>query len=363
MKKKLLYILTQSEWGGAQKYVYDLVDNLPKDSFTITVASGQSASSELRNKLTARHIATHPLKAVQRSINPLRDIAAIIEIYRLCKKLQPDIIHLNSSKVSIVGSIAAKLAGVPRIIYTAHGWVFNEPNRWYKNLFYLLAEFLTARLKDDIICVSEFDRQTAIKKYLLPKRSLVTIHNGINVNALEFYDTRTAREILSEKIKHELPHNLKIIGTIGNLYETKGHRYLIEAMKDVPDALCIIIGEGPQRESLEQLLRKLQLTERVLLPGGIPNAYQFLKAFDTFVLPSVKEGFPYIILEAVAAHIPLVATRVGGIPELLPREFLINPGDTNALITSLTKTQQHPSISKDAISLSTMIQKTQLLYK
>jgi glycosyltransferase involved in cell wall biosynthesis len=362
-KIKILYILTQSEWGGAQKYVFDLVEHLPRETFEIVVASGKSESSELIHKLTAKHIATHRLSSVQRSINPFLDIGGIIELYHLIKKIKPDVVHLNSSKVSVIGSIAAFMAKTPRVIYTAHGWVFNEPNSFLKNTLYYLAEFITAKLKDDIICVSEFDKKIAQVRKISPRKKLVTIHNGIDVNKLNFYDADTARELLAEKIVEELPSHRRLIGTIGNLYKTKGHEYLIEAMKKIPDKTCIILGEGPQRKNLEQLISENNLKDKVLLPGAVINAHQYLKAFDVFVLPSVKEGFPYIILEALAAKLPIIATSVGGIPEVVSQKNLIQPRDNEALVKALSQTKKAPAIAIKSIAIKDMITETISLYK
>lgn len=360
MKKKILYIITQSEWGGAGVYVYSLADKLPKDKFEVAVASGKSASKELVNKLVTKNVRTYPLKKTQRSINPLADIAAVIELFKLIKSFNPDIVHLNSSKVSIIGSIAAKLARVPKVIYTAHGWVFNEPNSWIKNTFYLISEKLTIKMKDHVICVSEFDKKVAEKKKLFPQDKLIAIHNGIDLNKLHFYDKDTARDLLSEKIGITLPSHKKIIGTIANLYKTKGHIYLIEAAKHITDALFIILGEGPERADLEKRIKAAGLEKRFLLPGTVKNGYQYLKAFDVFTLPSVKEGLSYTLMEAVAAELPIVATNVGGSPEIVGEENLISPHDTRTLTKKLLSPQINTK--KEDISIDTMVAKTIKLY-
>jgi len=361
-KRKILYIVTQSEWGGAQTYIYDLAENLSPELFDIHVASGQSNTSELTNKLIAKHIPSYQLQHLKRSINVIKDLRAIYEIYKLIKKINPDVVHLNSSKVSIVGSIAARFSGVPHIIYTAHGWVFNEPNSKLKNLFYYLSEKITAHLKDDIICVSEFDKQVAERRKITPKHKLIAILNGVDLKKLHFYDKDTARDLLSQKIKLELSLNQPIIGTIGNLYKTKGHAYLIDAAVKLPNYLFIILGEGPEREHLENLIKKHRLSDRFIMPGSIKNGYQYLKAFDIFVLPSVKEGLPYTILEAIAAAMPIVATNVGGIPEILTKENLIPPRDVSALVIALHSALDKPTINNGYISIDKMIKLTSSLY-
>lgn len=279
------------------------------------------------------------------------------------KQCKPDIVHLNSSKVSVLGSIAAKLAKVEHIIYTAHGWVFNEPNSWLKNKFYYLSEKLTAKLKDDIICVSEFDKKVAEKNNLFPKNRLVAIHNGIDLEKLNFYDKDTARELLTEKTGIKFPSHTKVIGTIANFYRTKGHTYLIEAAKEISDTIFVILGEGRERDDLENRIKNAGLENRFFLPGTVKNGFQYLKAFDVFTLPSVKEGLSYTLLEAVAADLPIVATNVGGTPEIVGENNLIPPGDVRALIKGLLSPEKTAAIKKESIAIETMVKKTIKIYQ
>ena len=361
-KQTILFIITQSEWGGAQKYVYDIATRLPKDRYIPFVAMGKSDSYELRNKLTAKKIKTFTAPHLGREIHPLNDIRSIFELTRIIKRLKPNIVHLNSSKVSIVGSIASWLTHVPITIYTVHGWVFNEPNSWWKNAIYRFLETATAFMKTTVICVSENDRRIAMEKHIVKNKKLVTIYNGINEKELEFYEQGVARELLSQKTGIAFPSDKILVGTVANLYKTKGIEYLIKAAAHLPQMLFIVIGEGPERINLEKEMEKNKVYERFFLPGAIKNAYQYLKAFDIFTLPSVKEGFPFIILEALAAKIPIIATRVGGMPEVLPEKNLIVKENADALKKALVNPPQIPSISL-ATSLATTVKKTIEVYE
>ena len=361
--KKILYIVTQSEWGGAQKYVYDLVDNLSTDQYDLCVASGKSNTNELPNKLISKNVKIIRLKHLQREINLLVDLRATLELYRLIRSEQPDIVHLNSTKAGVIGSIAAFLARVPQILYTAHGWVFNEPNATLKNTVYYIAEKISSYLKDDIICVSHYDERVAKKRNIRPRGRLLTIHNGINLGTLNFYEKETARELLSEKINKELPAHAHLIGAIGNLYKTKGHGFLIDAAKKLPESVFVILGEGIERPYLEQQIQSNRLEDRFFLPGSVINAFQFIKAFDIFALPSVKEGLSYTLLEAVASGVPIVATNVGGTPEIINSENLVPPGDADALALALKQTTRATQPKVTDISVATMVRQTALLYE
>ena len=130
---KILYLITQSEWGGAQRYIFDLATNLPLNRYEISVAAG--GNQKLHTKLDEKNIKSYKLKNLVREINPIKDLKAYFEIKRLLKEVKPDILHLNSSKAGIIGAIASKHAGVKKIIYTVHGFVFNEPMpSWKKQI-------------------------------------------------------------------------------------------------------------------------------------------------------------------------------------------------------------------------------------
>ena len=411
-RKKILYIITQSEFGGAQRYVFDLATRL-KDEFEIIVAAGPPASlgealragepagGKLFKYLQSNDIRCHYLKNLKRAINPWRDILAFFELRRLIKKEKPDIIHLNSSKAGVLGSLAAKFQASRlkfQVIYTANGWVFNEPMNRLKKEFYLWAEKWTAKYKNKIICVSEYDRQVALGRDF-PAEKLIIIHNGIDIDKLNFLDREEAKKKLLSKIPpsppfvkgglEKAPPFVKgglggiLIGTIANLYPTKGIKYLIKAAGIITNRssltsnlLFIVIGEGTERPKLKALIRKHNLKNNFLLLGHIPDASQYLKAFDIFVLPSVKEGLPYVILEATACGVPIVATRVGGVPEIIEDNqngLLAEPKNSQELAEKIAYLLQNQCIwhklsetartaIREKFSIEKMIQNTRKVY-
>lgn len=324
--KKILYFITQSEFGGAQRYVFDLANNL-KNDYQVAVAMGeQGINGKLAKILHENDIKYYIIPHLKRSISPINELLALREIIKLINQFKPDIIHLNSSKISILGSLAALFTKSKienrksKIVYTVHGWVFNEPLPAWLKYFYLCAEKITARWKDKIICVSELDRQAALKRKIAPANKLVAIHNGLE--PIEFYSREDARKILQSQLS---TFNFQLstlwIGSVGNLYKTKGFAYFIEGAgrlaADLPAARFIIIGEGHERKNLEKLIAKYNLQNNFILAGQIDEAAKLLPALDIFVCSSVKEGFPYSILEAMQAGLPVVSTKVGGIPEMI----------------------------------------------
>ena len=350
---KILYFITQSEFGGAQRYVFDLANNL-KSEFKIIVAFGeQSESGKLTAVLKQAGIEYYILPHLQRSISPISDFLALLEIVKLIKEIKPDIIHLNSSKISILGSLAAFIIKLRvascelRVVYTVHGWVFNEPLPTFLKWFYFWAEKFTARFKNKIICVSEYDRQVALKYNIAPTEKLITIHNGINNchSGLEPESRANLHEQISGlRVKPAMTGNL-LIGSIGNLYKTKGFEYFIEAAKIIEQnqnskIKFIIIGEGSERSHLEKLIKKYSLKNNFILAGQIDQAARLLPALDIYVCSSVKEGLSYTLIEAMQAGRPIVATRAGGNPELIEDGLtgLISPAQNAKALAEKIKT-------------------------
>jgi glycosyltransferase involved in cell wall biosynthesis len=380
--KKILYLITQSDFGGAQFYVYSLATGL-KNDYKIIVAGGeQGYDGELAKKLNKENIKYLYLKNLKRAINPWRDFLAFLEIIKVIKKEKPDIIHLNSSKISIIGSIAVKICSMLHVtcytIYTVHGWVFNEPMCFLKKIFYKYAEKFTAGFKDKLICVSDYDKQIAIKEKICPTFKLTTIHNGIK--NIEFLPKKEAIEKLNKYSKSDISSPI-IAGTIANLYKTKDLKNLIEAIHILLTLdfklSTIIIGSGPEQNELIGLIKKYGLNKKIYLLGNIKNASRYLKAFDIYVCSSVKEGFPYSILEAMQAEVPIITTNVGGIPEMIKNNqsgLLINAKDPEIMAEKIKLLINNKNLrnklsknSKEEImknfNLNNFLNKTKKIYK
>lgn len=299
---KILYIITQADGGGAQKYVLDMAEH-----FGGGIASGTEAN-QLFEDAKKRGIKTFPLHHLKRNISPLHDLAAIWEIKKLIKHEQPDIVHLNSSKAGFLGSIAGKFAGV-KVVFTAHGFFYFKNAAWYIKIPYTVLEWFASQFRDVIIAVSEEDRRQGIKHHLLPADKIVTIHNGIP--DIGFLASEQARRVLGL-----LPDKL-ILGNVAQLYNRKAIDILIKAAAILPDDVkskiqVVVIGEGPERANLERQIVEYNLKNVFVLAGYRPQAVTLLKAFDVFVLSSRREGFPYVLLEALQAWLPIIATDVGG---------------------------------------------------
>ncbi len=377
---KILFIVTKSEMGGAQRFLYELVTHLEPEKYEITVAAG--GHGELFEKLYKKDIKTVTIKNFS-NIPGIKNFLAFWEIFRLINKFNPDILYLLSSEAGFTGSIAGSFYRLlfwrknPKIIYRIGGWAFKEPKNIIIKKIYLWAEKISAPFKDITITNSEFDRQLAIKNKIVEPDKIVTIYNGFDINNLKFLSKEKAIKFIEPKIPifAKAPaspakrgdsagkKNSILVGTIANLYKNKGLEYLILAAKKLRENrknyYFMIIGEGLEKQNLENLIKKHELENYVILTGRIPDAYQYLKAFDLFVLPSVKEGQPWVILEAMAAGVPIVAINIAGIPEMIENEksgILVEPADSNALAEAIKKMLTHPSLAQEcALNAFTMV--------
>jgi glycosyltransferase involved in cell wall biosynthesis len=309
-KKKILYVITKSNWGGAQRYVYDLATNLPKEKFEVIVAlggtGGKSAEAGLlQQRLLEANIRTVFVKSFVRDVSFAKELSTYSELVEIFRREKPDVIHLNSSKAGGIGSFAARIAGVKNIIFTVHGWPFLEQRNIFARSGIWFASWLSAIMCHKVIVISDFEMKIA-KRMPFVSHKLVRIYNGMPPLV------HSSGEI----IRAAFPHGVVITGTIGELNKNKNQQALIEEAKRKQNMYVAIVGEGEERANLEEKIKKYGLMHRVKLFGFVP-ASEALKGFDIFALPSLKEGLPYALLEAKAAGLPIVANRIGGIAEIL----------------------------------------------
>ncbi len=316
--KKVLYIVTKSNWGGAQRYVYDLATHLLGEWEPIVAfgpAQGSHNAGILEEKLRERGVRTVFMSSLARDIGG-GDWHALHELIHLMRTERPHVVHLNSSKVGGLGALAARIAGMlalrsfdkagPRIIFTAHGWAFREARNPLSRGLIWLTSLATIILAHRTICVSEADMR-AFSWIPFIGRKLIRIYNGIDL-AMECGS--------GASIRAAFPPGAHITGTIGELTTNKNQTALIEQALANPHMYLAIVGEGEDRALLESLIAHHQLGDRVKLFGFMPSV-EVLRGFDTFALPSHKEGLPYVVIEARAAGLPVVANRTGGVGEIL----------------------------------------------
>lgn len=324
-RKKILYLITKSNWGGAQKYIYELAIAARAAGHEVAVAYGGTgkagaAVGHLHEALREAGIPTYPINHFARNMSPLNDIQAFFEVLKLLHNYRPTVLHTSSSKAGGIGALAGRLLRIPKIIFTSHGLTTDETWRpkWQQWLIYL-GTWLTLRLSRHTIMIST---DTVARARNMPSMQdrVSLIFNG--VAPIDFLDRKTARA----KLAPSLPQNALWIGGVGELHPNKNWSVIIEAMTALPEKTkLIIIGEGEERPKLSALIKKLGLENRVYL-AGFHTAAPLLKAIDIFVLPSIKEGLPYVLIEAGLASLPTVASNLPG------NQDIIKTGETGLLV-------------------------------
>jgi glycosyltransferase involved in cell wall biosynthesis len=390
---KILYLITKSNFGGAQRYVFDLATEARARGHDVIVGFG--GNGPLATKLTEAGGRTISLAELERDVNVANDFKTFLRLLDIFAAERPDVVHLNSSKMGGLGALAARLwnawnwifkflgqGGHPtRIIFTGHGWAFNEERSDAERFVIGLLHWLTIELAHQTIAVS---RKTREQVGALPFawHRLTVIHNGVGSAAL-LSKKEALNVIFGDELTKRLANNPLIIGTIAELHKNKGLAYALEGLAQLkkqttePFVFIIIGEEGAERTHLEELVIALALGDNVFIAGMRPNADRLLSAFDVFLLPSITEAFPYAILEAGKAGLPIVATAVGGIPEVIDdmeSGILIqskNPGEVARALDYLIKYPERRKQLGDAIarriadrfSVATMVDETLKLYE
>lgn len=313
---KILFGVTLSELGGAQRVVFDLISSLPQEQYDITLVTSPGGQLihwiEELNKKRKREIKIIQLSSIKRELSPYYDIKAVKELYKIIKKEKYDIVHFHSSKMGILGRVAAYLAGIKNIYFTVHGWGINDNMSKVKKFILCAAERFAGRLSTKVICVSQQDREKGIRNGWIKEANSCVIHNG--VEPITYNKGRLKEEL---GLRGDVP----IVGMVARLKEPKDPMFTIEVINELrkrgKNCKLVIIGDGPLKEDCQSLIEKYQLQEWVTLLGSREEARSLLPDMQVFTLFSKWEGLPICILEAMAEGLPVVASKMGGIPELI----------------------------------------------
>jgi glycosyltransferase involved in cell wall biosynthesis len=246
-------------------------------------------------------------------------------ILKTLRKEKPDVFHTNSSKMGGMGNLAGRMTGIKKIVFTSHGWAFNENRNWLSKIIIMELVWYTILLSHKTICVSEKSKRD-VSWLPFIKNKLAVIHNGIEkFELIPRTDTGFT------------------VGTIAELHHIKGLDILLKAWKEFKknnSGKLLILGEGEEKKKLENMAQQLGISDSVVFKGFVDNARSLLLGFDIFVLPSRSENLPYAILEAGMASRAVIASRVGGIPEIIKNEdcgILVPKENIQALTNALIK--------------------------
>jgi glycosyltransferase involved in cell wall biosynthesis len=321
-RPRLLYVVTLAEVGGAQSYVRDLLPAV-REQYDVTLAA--HGEGPLRAAAAELGIAFVPLRHVRRPLSVIQDPLGVGELTRLLRRVRPDVVHLNSSKAGVLGRIAASAARVPVRVFTAHGWAFKATTGAAARV-YTLADRAVCPLTTMIVCVSQTELEAGLAARVCVRERTTVIPNAVDVSALP-----TRSQGVSEPVE---------IVSVGRLAAPKDFSTLLAALALLPAgrARLTVLGDGPLRPALEEQVAELGLAGDVVLAGEAADVRPYLDRADLFVLSSTSEGMPISVLEAMAAGLPVVASAVGGLHEIVvdgATGFLVPPSQPQALADAL----------------------------
>jgi len=355
-KVKVIHIITRFDKGGSAENTLLTVRGLDKKRYDIILIKGLSLESEmgLRETRVVEHnlaevercgIRTLTISELVRKIHPLYDLKAFVSLVKIFLKENPHIVHTHTSKAGILGRWAAFFARVPIIVHTPHGHVFwGYFSRW-KTLVFVLLERLTAHITDKIITLTEQEKRDHLRYNIASEDKFLHVHSGVDLN--KFFNVSVDPSEMKRNLG--IPDNAFVVGTAGRLTPVKGHRYLIKAAKEIvaikPDINFLFLGEGELQEELEKMASELNIRENIVFLGWRPDVAEVMSMFDIFALPSLNEGMGRVLVEAMALAKPIVASNIGGIPNLIMQGkngLLVPVADAKALASGIEFLMTNP---------------------
>lgn len=343
----ILHVITRLDRGGSADVVLDLARMLKEDGFRVGIAVGKTVDpQEDIDAYSARYgIPVFSVPSLVREISPAKDIAAVCEVRLVIRRFGPDIVHTHTSKAGIVGRIAARLTGRPRIVHTPHGHVFYGYFDPFTTRAFILAERLAAYITDRIVTLTGAGRDDHLHFGIGTPDKYRVIPSGIDIGRFKGGDGSCVRAEIGSG-------SAPVIGWAGRLVPVKDCKTFLRAMaivlKDHPDVYVVVAGDGEERESLVRLAEELGISVRVRFIGDRRDMPSVLASFDVFVLSSVNEGFGRVIIEAMAAGAPVVSTAVGGTPEVIDdgvNGMLVPPGDPVKLAAAVRRVLVEPGLA------------------
>lgn len=342
---RIAHVITKLAVGGAQESVLVTCQGLGQPSFAQVVLTGPEFDREGTLLEVARRAGTEieVVPALGRAVRPQKDLAALVYLVGWMRRWRPDIVHTHSSKAGLLGRLAARVAGVPVVIHSVHGWSFHDGMHRSVRRVVVAAERVAARSTTWLVVEATPDLYKGREAGIGRADQYRLIRNGIDVAA--FTPLRRSDDRSTVRADLGLAGGGPVIGTVGRLAAQKDPITMIEAFAEtvaaVPEARFVWVGDGPLRAEAEALVRRRRLDDHWRFAGVRRDVARVLGALDAFALSSRWEGLPRTVVEAMAAGVPVVATAVDGLAEVIDpgvNGLLVPPGDSTAIARALVQT-------------------------
>jgi glycosyltransferase involved in cell wall biosynthesis len=353
--RTVIHVITRLDYGGsAQNTMLTALGHDRTQYEPLVVAGypgrsdaqgGQAATEENCRRLEKSNIRCMLLPSLTREIHLLKDLQALWQLISLFRRERPALVHTHTSKAGVLGRVAAWLARVPVIVHTPHGHVFYGHFGPFKSWLFLRIEQTLSFMTDRLIALTEAERQDHLDRSVGKADRFAVVPSGIDRERFGLARVHGKQQ----PDWFGCPAEALVIGSVGWLTDIKGHTYLIEAVSklksDFPSLHLVIVGSGDWHDALLRQAESSGLRDAVHLLGRRDDVEACLAGMDLFVLPSLNEGMGRALIEAMAAGLPVIASRVGGIPAVIDHErtgLLVPPGDAGALAEALRRLLERP---------------------
>jgi len=365
---KILHVIGGVEIGGAEKHILQLLEHMDQDRFEVHLCC--LFPRPFAQVAEEAGITVHVIN-MKNKFNFL----AVGQMIKIIRQNNIDIVHTHGVRANLVGRMGARLAGVKSIVTTVHSVLEQDYPAYLARLINKLMEKITERYVTRFITVSQLLQDDLIAKGIAPRR-VVTVHNGLDPE--EFNINRVNTDV---RARFRIPQEYPVIGIIARLHPVKGHDVFLQAahelQKELPHTRFLMVGSGFHRPWIEAEVERLGLVGKAIFTGFMEDIPSVLAALDVLIVPSYSEGFGLTAIEAMAMGIPVVATRVGGLPEIITHQangLLIAPGDSKDLTKKILWLLDNPVKAEEMIvqgkrtvadkfTIQGMVDKTQELYE
>jgi len=364
---RVLRLFSRLNIGGPAIHVILTTAGLDPKRYDSLLVVGREGDREgnFLNLAEAKGIPLRIIPTFGRRIDPLRDLITLVRLFRLMRRERPDIVHTHTAKAGALGRVAARLAGVPVVVHTFHGSVFDGYFGPSVARFFQWIERILALGTDAIVAVSERVAADLAERKIAPRKKIEVVPLGLELG--RFQDVQQRRGELRRELG--VPPRARLVGSVGRLVAIKDLGTLLRSMVQLsatqPDSILLVVGDGPDRPALEMEAERLGLGSRARFLGFRDDLERIYADLDVAVNCSLNEGTPVALIEAMASGVPVLATAVGGTPDLLEEGRLgrlVPPGDPNALACALAETLSggHDSAEKAALARRSVLQRFSL---
>jgi glycosyltransferase involved in cell wall biosynthesis len=339
----VMHVITRLTVGGSSENTVSIIEELQRFGYASTLVLGPQSEGPTVEDARRRGCRIAELDGMVREVSPARDVAAVLQLYRLFRRERPAIVHTHTSKAGFVGRFAAWLAGVPAVIHQPHGHIFYGYWSRPRTAMFVALERVAAHWTDTMIALTPREIEEHLERGIGRAEQYAVVPSGVPTRALR----EGAASRAEARARLGLPADAYVVAGVGRFVPIKGFDLLVAALGElvaqVPNAHVVLIGDGVERGALEAQAAALGVTARLHISGAVTDVVGLLPAADVLAAPSRNEGMGRVLVEAMALGLPVVGTRVGGIGDvILDGEcgLLVPPEDPGALAAALIELGQ-----------------------